>query len=244
VEVAGVDGCEGGWLVARLDVASAPQLLDIPVVCRTFLDVLDFCRSTAIIAVDIPIGLPDSGPRAVDIEVRRTLGGHRASSVFPCPIRPVVERWDTAWLASPATRRAGYLTACELSARICGKKLSRQAFELLPKIRDVDDSMTPALQKQVIEIHPELCFWAMNGSVAVQAPKRKAEGHETRLGLLASSLGAEIRYMSAPRGAAPDDLADALAAAWSASRVFAGQAQIFPTRPELDRKGLRMEMTC
>lgn len=46
-----------------------------------------------------------------------------------------------------------------LSLKVQGKSLSRQAFEIISKIREVDDLMTPELQTRVFEVHPELSFW-------------------------------------------------------------------------------------
>jgi predicted RNase H-like nuclease len=43
-----------------------------------------------------------------------------------------------------------------------------------------------------------------------------------------------------PKGAAADDLIDALACAAIARRIHAGQAQRFPDPPPLDRHGLPM----
>jgi predicted RNase H-like nuclease len=44
------------------------------------------------------------------------------------------------------------------------------------------------------------------------------------------------------RGAAADDMLDAIAAAWSARRFAEGQSKTLPSRPLKDAKGLRMEM--
>jgi predicted RNase H-like nuclease len=38
--------------------------------------------------------------------------------------------------------------------------MSHQAFGILPKIREVDQLMTPEVQETVREIHPELCSFA------------------------------------------------------------------------------------
>jgi predicted RNase H-like nuclease len=42
----------------------------------------------------------------------------------------------------------------------------------------------------------------------------------------------------------PDDLNDALAALWTARRIAAGVAVVFPTAPATDRFGLRMEIVA
>jgi hypothetical protein len=81
-----------------------------------------------VIALDMPIGLPERGPRACDLEARRLLGPGRASSVFPAPIRPVLVA-------------TSYDDACQIRLQVEGKKLSRQAWVIVPKIREVDDML-------------------------------------------------------------------------------------------------------
>jgi len=44
----------------------------------------------ALAAIDIPVGLPDTGSREADSVARKFIGP-RASSVFPCPIRLALE---------------------------------------------------------------------------------------------------------------------------------------------------------
>ena len=84
--VAGVDGCSAGWFRAcrRLDgrgldfrvVGSAAELLSVEPV-------------PDVVAIDVPIGLPERGPRACDREARGLLGARR-SSVFPAPVRAAI----------------------------------------------------------------------------------------------------------------------------------------------------------
>src|SRR5581483_732956 len=80
----------------------------------------------ALVAVDIPIGLPsghstDDGRRRCDGAARALLGP-RAVSVFPAPCRPTLSA-------------TSYRDACqlEISARQGGSGLSRQAYGILPK---------------------------------------------------------------------------------------------------------------
>ena len=79
----GVDGCPAGW------IALVGRDLGLEfVVFATIRDMLShFAMET--IAIDIPIGLTDAGPRTIDVLTRRMLGARR-SSVFPSPIRPVL----------------------------------------------------------------------------------------------------------------------------------------------------------
>src|SRR5205814_8621714 len=85
------------------------------------------------IAIDIPIGLSDDGPRACDLAARRLLGRPRGSSVFPAPCRGA--------LVATTYRRA-----CTVSRRSVGVALSLECFNIVPKIREVDALMPPARQ--------------------------------------------------------------------------------------------------
>lgn len=206
--VAGVDGCRGGWAVALADDES---IFDVRVV-STFTDVIAL-RCDAI-AVDMPIGLLDHGPRACDVEARRRLGPRRAS-VFPTPLRPMLA----------AT------TYAEASA-VAG--LSKQAFHLLPKIREVDAVMTPRRQHRIVEVHPELCFAALVGAPCT-APKRTAEGRAERL----AAVHPPVERL--PSGAAWDDVLDACALVHTARRLVHGAVERLGDGAR-DARGLRCEI--
>ncbi len=228
MNVAGVDGCPGGWLVIRCEAGERLRLLDIHVV-PTFAELLTCTRSCAAVAVDIPIGLSGREPRAADIEARRALGWPRMSSVFPAPARA-------------ALRATSYRQACELSYRACGKKLSQQTWNILRKVREADAAMTPALQRRVVEAHPEVSLWALNRGRAMAQPKKTSAGREERLAALSSAFEHDLAAIAPPGGAARDDLLDACAVAWTARRLENGEAKRLPARRELDARGLRMEI--
>jgi predicted RNase H-like nuclease len=78
---AGVDGCRGGWVSFKIDLASSQvrvELVDLPSILRNKPDDL------AILAVDVPIGL-FNGSRACDKAARKLLGQPRGTSVFAAP---------------------------------------------------------------------------------------------------------------------------------------------------------------
>jgi len=214
VPVAGVDGCRGGWVVVHDGSAF---------VRPGFADVLAALPDVTVVAVDIPIGLADRhepGGRDVDRAARVRLGAKR-SSVFSPPPRCVL----------------GARTLAE--ARRRGGRLTLQTLNLLPRIEDADSVITPQLQTRVVEVHPELSFAAMNAGSPVLAPKRSAEGSRRRRALLAR---AGVAVPERPAGAAPDDVLDACALAWSARRVVDGTACRIPDMPTRDRRGLHMEL--
>lgn len=230
--VAGVDGCKGGWIAVLLPNAGAPEVKVVP----RFADILDRVPAPGIIAVDMPIGLPDHiGPdgRGPERLVRAKLGA-RQSSVFSIPSRAAVTAADY-----------GAAIAAALATSTPPRKVSRQAFGLFPRIRELDALMTPALEARVFESHPELAFWQLNGGAAMALPKKvksvpSPPGLDERRRLL-ERYGYDAALLARPpRGAGPDDLLDAAALALVARRIARGEASSFPAAPERDGRGLRM----
>ena len=241
-QVAGVDGCKAGWLVAIASVTKESSRTDTPcvfelkrvLVAGTFREVLSKTSDCELVCVDIPIGLSDGDkPRECDLAARKILGRQRASSVFPAPIRPCLCAKE-------------YETASKICFEHSGKKLNRQSFALLEKIRQVDDLMTLMLQHRVREIHPEISFWALNSKKPIQQNKKTVPGQAQRHRLLHGFFrDMDSILAEAPlRGYVMDDALDALAAAWTAGQVVLGKAGTLPEDPELDSKGLRMEILC
>ena len=226
--VAGVDGCRGGWLC----VSENREILT-PFVGNSFSELLDRLPAETIIAIDIPIGLTEAGPRACDIAARRLLGPPRASSVFAAPVRAVL---------SAST----YEEACILHQRADGRKLSKQAFGILRKIAEVDHVLrhNPALQDPIREIHPEVSFAIWNSGSALRYRKSCVEGRAEREHLIEGEWPADGRLHSCLRDQtfAVDDLNDAIAALWTARRIAANQARVLPSAPSVDAFGLRMEI--
>jgi len=231
--LAGVDGCRAGWVVvvARLDAQDAQE--HQVRICARFDDVLGLEPAPAVIAVDMPIGLlgaPQPGGRDCDRLARRLLG-RRASSVFTPPSRPLLD----------ATRYE----------QVRGYGLSIQAFNILPKIREVDRVMTPALQHRVYEAHPELAFRTLAGH-PMQHRKKTVAGRQERLRVLEQvphPLFQNIRsaFAQTLRGCqrahvAPDDILDAYVLVGTARRIWQAQGQRVPCVPACDQKGLRMEI--
>lgn len=121
--------------------------------------------------------------------------------------------------------------------------MSRQAFSILPKIREVDDLMTPEVQGTVHEVHPEVCFYGLTGN-PMSHNKKSTDGKVERLSVLQGHfIGIGRALNMFPRSqVASDDVLDAYAAAWTALRIAENGAKRIPPRPSIDAKGLRMEM--
>ncbi|MER2606363.1 MAG: DUF429 domain-containing protein [Siculibacillus sp.] len=237
--LAGVDGCPAGWLACLIDDDGplAPEIRLFP----RFADLLTEV-DPAVVAVDMPIGLPDViGPNGRGPErLVRPLLGERRSSVFSIPCRAAV------WAGEGRDDRAGYAAAC--AAALAGsdppKKVSKQAFNLFPKIRELDRLMTPDLAARVFESHPEMAFTALNGGRPMTLPKKAKSranppGLDERRALLAAHGFAPALFAAPPpRGAGPDDLLDACVLALVARRIRRGKALVFPDPPRLDGRGL------
>jgi predicted RNase H-like nuclease len=165
--VAGVDGCPGGWVAFKVSLGSLDidvEVVDLPAILR------DRPRGLAALAIDIPIGLLDVS-RACDRAARKLLGRVRGSSVFPASCRAALEATE-------------YRLACEINQQRSGRKLSKQAWCIGPKIKAADDAITPADQDWAFEVHPEVSFWAMNNCRPITHGKKSREGKAERLELL------------------------------------------------------------
>ncbi len=234
--VAGVDGCRAGWLAVlmRVEDPNSYRILTGP----TFEAVTDAPEQPAVIAVDMPIGLPDrtTGSGRLPEQLIRPLLGERQSSVFAIPSRRAVEAED-------------YGAACTIAAATSEppRKVSRQGFAIFPKIREIDALLRarPELVSRVYEVHPELAFWALNDREALDQPKKVkgvpyGPGMALRRGLLARSglLPESLIQALPPRGAAQDDLLDALAGLTVALDIARGGGQPFPDPPGRDAHGL------
>ena len=228
IMVAGVDGCRAGWVVVSVPrIGDGPAEVQVQPDLRAVVAEVEAGR-LAVAAVDIPIGLPSRGPRTADVLARARLGPRRGS-VFPAPARAVLGATD-------------YLDACMRSRRACGKAISKQLFNILPKIADADAAVSPALQARIVEVCPELSFALLTGTPMPQA-KSTAEGRSDRLEALAPVFADVDRHAERPpRGARADDVVDAFAAAWTARRVASADHVAFGG--ETDERGLRMEVVA
>jgi len=228
--IAGVDGCPSGWIA----VVEQTETHNITAhVFQTFSDLTD-ALDAAGIAIDIPIGLTDHGPRQCDRDARHHLGPKRGTSVFPAPIRSALSAltYAEANAASKAAQQKG---------------IPQQAWAIYPKIRQVDEALQAdaALRDRVFEVHPELTFSTWSGAPIIP-PKRKREGHAIRRALIDNHFGPFafefVRDQIQRKQASNDDIADAFAALWTAQRIVKGRSQTMPVDPPIDSVGLPMRM--
>lgn len=168
----GIDGCRAGWFAVinedrHWHFALATTLSEL------LYDNKPFDR----VFIDIPIGLHDSQPRQCDRLARRLLSPLRHNSVFTTPVRDAIYARD-------------YASACEINARLTGRKLTRQAWNICPKIREMDRLLRqhPGSASRIYESHPEVAFYALNGEQPLATPKKSAKGQAQRLALLQKHL--------------------------------------------------------
>ena len=157
----------------------------------------------AVLAIDVPVGF---GPREADAAARKYLAG-AASTVFATPTREVLEAPFGPGLGVSAQAHA-------LGARIL--HVTRLAQE----------------DERIHEVHPEVSFRAMNDGEPLRHRKKAAGGALERLALLEDHgifLGSLGESASAPL----DDVLDAAAAAWTATRIARGDASSLPDPPEV-----------
>ena len=178
--LAGVDGCAGGWIAAFVRPQGGEARVRI---VPRFADVLSAPEQPAIVAVDMPIGLPErvgAGGRAAENASGRCSapGSRRCSrcrrarrSTPPITARPAASR------RPPRSRRARCRSSSSTSP---------------PKIREVDECLARRIRhaaRRVFEVHPELAFWRLNGGRALTEPKKvKSRPYEPGLALRRSLL--------------------------------------------------------
>jgi predicted RNase H-like nuclease len=219
--VAGVDGCRAGWVAFKVEVPSlvtSVELVDVPTLLKSRPNDL-LC-----LAIDIPIGLLDCS-RACDKAARKLLGQPRGTSVFAAPCRAALS----------ATTHAA---ASKINREKTGRGLSQQAFGIIPKIKQVDDAITSDCQRWALEVHPEVCFWALNHHSPMKHNKKTPEGAAERIAVLRPVFPEIERHLAnRPTRVGADDLLDAGAAAWTALRCHSNEVR-FVCLPEDDQRGL------
>jgi predicted RNase H-like nuclease len=213
---AGIDGYPGGWVRAALTadgIAWSTAEVD---------GIAALLPAGMVTGIDMPIGISDLGRRECDLLARRELPG-AGSRVFSTPPRPVLE------LGLAARNEE----VQQLSVRLAGVGVSRQALGLATRILALDAALRADPAIVAIEVHPELSFAGLAGRVLDR--KKSAAGVGQRLAaLLTWRADVADALALAPPDVPVDDALDALAALWSAVRWRDGQARTVPahaTRP-------------
>ena len=218
--VLGVDACPAGWVgiaIGPRGIQAYVEELVADLVAAAALD-----GPLDAVGVDIPIGLMSDAPRQADLLAAARIGGLR-SSVFTTPVRAALQAPDHATASALNRERAGF-------------GVSVQAYGLARRIFEVEEwSRSTALN--VREVHPEVSFAELAGAPLADR-KNSWAGVQHRQALLAAAgLVLEGDLGLAGRAAKVDDVLDAAAAAWTASRIAAGTARPIPDPPEQSDDG-------
>lgn len=230
----GCDGCKAGWFCAGIDARGqlGHRLL------ASIAELETGWRDSRQVLIDIPIGLP--GPatpaRQCDRLARKRLGPGRGPSVFAPPARATLAAGD-------------YRAALAINRQQTGKGISKQAWNIAPKIREVDEFLRrhPAWRGRLRESHPEIGFLMLNQGQPMRHNKKTPAGQAERLAVLGRVVPGVMEWFETvqleyPRRAVvADDILDALVLAVIAWRG-AGRYRTLPDSPPRDEAGLPMEM--
>ena len=230
--VVGADGCKSGWFAVRLEEGGAWHIRVFPEINALWAAWQD----ASLILIDVPIGLPDADKlkRRCDTLARSYLGRlHPRVFTPPC------------WASLAATTYEG---ASQINCEVTGRRLSQQAWGILPKIREVNSFLLENrdARSRIREVHPEVCFWAFAGGEPMKARKKSLMGWEERRKLLVridyrtdTIVESALHYRDGKF--ARDDVLDALVAAFTA-QCSPDELASTPQEPEWDVYGLPMEM--
>ena len=214
-QVLGVDACKAGWLGVLLG-GDSPQAI-VAANIRDLFGQAELSGEISVVAIDMPIGLPDSGPRSADLLARATIGS-LSSSVFTTPVR--------AALAADS-----HAEAVEVNRRLTGQGISVQAYGLRTRLVEVE-AWVKHTSHRVVEVHPEVSFTFLAGG-PLTVRKSTWAGAEWRRRLLDKAGISLVGDLGLSGFAvAVDDVLDAAAAAWTARRVAAGEATSLPSPPQ------------
>lgn len=220
MRVLGVDACVKGWV----GIVLADDRVEAVAAAR-FADLVSRVADACVVAVDMPVGLSDHGVRAADTLARTALGG-RWATIFLTPVRAAVE----------ATT---YDEANALNRKVTGSGISRQAWNLTAKIREVEEWRIDS-RREAWEVHPEMVFCELAGRPLDTSKKTWAGQHQRRTLLCQAGVVVSDDLGVAGHLAGSDDVLDAAAVAWTARRIAAGSARSLPDPPELDHLGRPM----
>ncbi|GLI57413.1 hypothetical protein PM10SUCC1_29270 [Propionigenium maris DSM 9537] len=229
-EYIGIDDCRGGWVAAVLG-----DRLEL-IFSETLEEMRDLVASSTLTLIDMPMGLKSEGDgeRVCDVEARKFLK-RRKMSIFPVPCRQAVYSEN-------------YREANKVNREILGKGLSKQSYNLFPKIREVDNFITKdsEILENIIEGHPEISFARLRGE-EMKHNKRSIEGFQERMEVIekffpGADSTVEIFMEKYKRSVvARDDILDAIILAIAASSHREGYLTV-PEIPSVDSHGIPMRI--
>ena len=228
-KIAGIDGSKGGWVCVsgyennfrELKFEKLEKFHDIKL------------KDFNLVLVDIPIGLDidlKKGGRIVDRLARKELLTNK-SSIFNAPSRLVLNAKN-------------YEEANKIN-KSKGMGLSKQSWNLVKKIKEVDEYIRNSNKTIIFESHPEIIFQIMKRD-KVSSKKKNKEGIIERRNLLVKSGFDKVfleRNLSAKDNFyKQDDFIDACSLFWSANRAIANSEVKIPNDTVLDSEGIIMQI--
>jgi predicted RNase H-like nuclease len=223
----GIDGAPGGWI----SVTWRRNKFKVEFQERLSL----FSFQNTISLIDMPIGLPISGYRQCDLLGRRLLGAKR-SSLFLVPSREAVFA-------------KSYLESCENNLTKQNVKLSKQTWNICPKIKELDELLRsePDLKESLLEAHPEIAFSRLNQNQPLRYSKKTLEGRQERINLLMDafdpvSINELIIVAKSSYPKLVEDILDA--SSLVGLLMIPGKKLEFLGESNRDRYGLPMQIAC
>jgi predicted RNase H-like nuclease len=227
VRIAGIDGCRSGWLIveANSDLSKAEL--------RFAANWNNVNCGAIVIAVDMPIGISLRGVRQCEVEARKRLSPY-AARVFKSLSRGALRFSQNDWnAANQWSKSQGY------------GGISKQIWNIRPKIKEIDRAIAPEDQGRIFEAHPELAFARLNGGRPLDS-KHTHQGIAARKRLLRragfTNLDNWLHELRG-QGAKADDLLDACALTLTARNILQGRAIHLPQVVESDSRNLRMSIS-
>jgi predicted RNase H-like nuclease len=228
--VIGIDGCKYGWVSFQITTKSAIKISLHNSINSLFPKLNNIER----IFIDVPIGLARNSARICDIEAKNILG-KKGASLFQIPVREAVYADN-------------YKSGCEINYEICGKKFSKQAWNILPKVIEVDQFLkkNKLFVSRLYESHPELCFYHLNNNLSIFENKKTTEGQLKRITLIKNYLPGfekeleKFLEITKRKDVAADDVIDAAVLAIAASNF--NRLRRVPKEPVYDKFNLPMNI--
>lgn len=228
-KIAGIDGSKGGWVCVSGYENNYKELKFEKL--KEFNDIKS--KNFNLVLVDIPIGLDidlKKGGRIVDKLARKELLTNK-SSIFNAPSRLVLEAKN-------------YEEANKINKNK-GMGLSKQSWNLVKKIKEVDEFIKNSNKTIIFESHPEIIFQVMKKD-KVSTKKKNDEGIIERRNLLEKNgfnkVFLEKNLLAKDSFYKKDDFIDACSLFWSANRAMAKTEVKIPNDIVLDSEGIIMQI--
>lgn len=228
-KIAGIDGSKGGWVCVSGYENNYKKL--------KFEKLKEFnaikLKNFSLVLVDIPIGLDidlKKGGRIVDNLARKELLTNK-SSIFNAPSRLVLD--------AKSYEEANRINKSK------GMGLSKQSWNLVKKIKEVDGYIKNSKESIIFESHPEIIFQIMKKS-KISTKKKNSEGIVERRNLLEKNgfnrVFLEKNLLAKDNFYKQDDFIDACSLFWSANRAIANKEIRIPNDILLDSEGVIMQI--